>query len=97
MRMDTAVTLIREQPGNGYKGAPEIVESRETWCAEELVGSTTCWTAKSQNVKLSKTIVIWKWDRVEFTHAQIDGVKYQISDAGKAKDNRQMKLHLVRG
>lgn len=97
IRKDTAVLLTQERPGTGVAAEPDIVDKLSTWCQQDEVGSVTYWSAQSQGVKLDMTIIIWKRERREFTHATIGGKKYQIAHVGKAKDPRDLKLHLVRG
>lgn len=90
------ITLLTLEPQSGYSEPAEIARAT-VWANISDVGATTKFAALQAGQTVSLAVTMWRKEFKNFSHAEVDGVRYKIVETGSAKSNLHIKLLLERG
>lgn len=90
------ITLLTLEPQNGCREPSEIARAT-VWANISDVGSTTKFAALQAGQTVSLAVTMWRREFRDYSHAEVDGVRYKIVETGSAKSDLHIKLLLERG
>lgn len=90
------ITLLTLEPQSGYSEPAEIARAT-VWANISDVGATTKFAALQAGQTVSLAVTMWRKEFKNFSHAEVDGVRYKIVETGLAKNDLHIKLLLERG
>ena len=90
------ITLLTLEPQKGYSEPAEIARAT-VWANVSDVGSTTKFAALQAGQTVSLAVTMWRREFRDYSHAEINGVRYKIVETGAAKSDLHIKLLLERG
>ena len=90
------ITLLTLEPQKGYSEPAEVARAT-VWANISDVGSTTKFAALQAGQTVSRAVTMWRKEDRDYSHAEIDGVRYKIVETGAAKNDLHVKLLLERG
>ena len=90
------ITLLTLEPQSGYSEPAEIARAI-VWANISDVGATTKLAALQAGQAVSLAVTMWRKEYHDYTHAEIDGVRYKIVETGATKNDLHVKLLLERG
>lgn len=90
------ITLLTLEPQSGYNEPAEIARAT-VWANISDVGATTKLAALQAGQTVSLAVTMWRKEFKNFSHAEVDGVRYKIVESGSAKNDLHIKLLLERG
>lgn len=90
------ITLLTLEPQNGHYEPAEVARAT-VWANISDVGATTKFAALQAGQTVSLAVTMWRKEFKNFSHADVDGVRYKIVETGAAKNDLHVKLLLERG
>lgn len=90
------ITLLTLEPQSGYNEPAEIARAT-VWANISDVGATTKFAALQAGQTVSLAVTMWRKEYRDYTHAEINDVRYKIVETGAAKNDLHVKLLLERG
>lgn len=96
MTFNKKITLLKIQQGKGTDGRL-ATEQAVVWAKVEDVGITTKFSAETANRRAELSVTMWRSEYHNYTHCDIDGIRYAIETTGRAGNDLHIKLILAKG
>lgn len=93
---DRKITLLKLTPQSRVEKPLETVRAVVRADVSEP-GVTTKFAALQAGQDVQLSVIMWRGEFKNFTHCEIDGVRYKIVQTGAAKNKLHIKLLLERG
>lgn len=90
------ITLLTLESQKGFNDPAEKARA-VVWADVSEVGVTTKFAAAQAGEHVTLSVVMWRREFRDYTHCEIDGVRYKIAETGAAKNSLHIKLVLERG
>lgn len=90
------ITLLELKPQSRVENPLERARA-VVWANVSEPGVTTKYAALQAGQSVQFSVVMWRSEFKNFTHCEIDGVRYKIVQTGAAKNALHIKLLLERG
>ncbi len=91
-RKITLLTLVSQS-----RGEPRETARATVWADVSEVGVTTKFAALGAGQSVSISVIMWKNEFKNYSHCELDGVRYKIVETGPAKNSLHIKWLLERG
>lgn len=90
------ITLLTLKPAQG-RGEPTETARAIVWADVSDIGVTTKMTALSAGAEVSFSVIMWRKEFKDYTHCDVDGIRYKIVETGAAANPLHIRLLLNRG
>lgn len=90
------ITLLTLTPQSGFSEPAETARA-VVWADVSEPGVTTKFAALQAGQTVSLTVIMWRKEFKNYSHCEIDGVRYKIIETGAARNSLHIKLMLERG
>lgn len=90
------ITLFEFTPQSGFSEPIETARAN-VWADVSEPGATIKFAALQTGQTVSLSVVMWRCEFKNYTHCEVDGVRYKIVETGAARKPRHIKLLLERG
>ena len=90
------ITLLELKPQSRTEKPLEMARA-VVWADVSEPGVTTKYAALQAGQSVQFSVVMWRAEFKNFTHCEVDGVRYKIVQTGAAKNALHIKLLLERG
>lgn len=91
------LTLLELKSDTGHRNSFTELSRADVWAAVSEPGVTTKMTALAAGVEVEYSVVMWRSEFKGFTHAELDGVRYKITQTGGTESPLKIRLLLQRG
>lgn len=89
------ITLLALEPRSGFAEPAETARAA-VWADVSDVGATTKLSALQAGQTVTLAVIMWRKEFRDYTHCEVDGVRYKIAQTGAARNNLHIKLLLER-
>ncbi len=96
MRFNRKITLLTLVSAVG-RGEPRETARATVWADVSDVGAVTKLTALTAGQELSLSVIMWRREFKNYTHAEYLGKRYKIAQTGSVGNELYIKLLLERG
>lgn len=96
MRFNRKITLITLVSSTG-RSEPRETARATVWADVSDVGAVTKMTALASGQELSLSVIMWRREFRNYTHAEYQGKRYKIAQTGSVNNELYIKLLLERG
>lgn len=90
------ITLLKLSPKSRVERPLETARA-VVWADVSEPGVTTKFAAMQAGQDVQFSVLMWRREFKDFTHCEIDGVRYKIVHTGAAANSLHIKLLLERG
>lgn len=91
------ITLLRLTPQTGHGNSQTEAARAEVWADVSEPGVTTKMTALSVGSNVHYSVIMWRNEYKDYTHAEYGGKRYRITTTGGTDNPLKIKLLLERG
>ncbi len=89
------ITLLTLAPQSGFSEPAETARA-VVWANVSEPGVTVKFAALQAGQTVSLTVIMWRKEFKDYTHCEIDDVRYKIIETGAARNELHVKLLLER-
>lgn len=89
------ITLLTLAPQSGFSESAETARA-VVWANVSEPGVTVKFAALQAGQTVSLTVIMWRKEFKDYTHCEIDDVRYKIIETGAAQNELHVKLLLER-
>lgn len=93
---DRKITLLELKPQSRVEKPLETARA-VVWANVSEPGVTTKFTALQAGQDVQLSVIMWRREFKNFTHCELDRIRYKIIQTGAAKNELHIKLLLERG
>lgn len=94
---DKRLTLLRLELIAGHRSNYAEKDRAVVWASVSEPSVTARMNALSVGEEISYSAVMWRGEFRDFTHAELDGVRYRITQTGGTDNPLKIRLLLARG
>lgn len=91
------ITLLRLKAKTGHGGDSTEEARAAVWANVSEPGVTTKMTALSAGVDISYSVIMWRREFRDYTHAELENKRYRITETGGTNNPLTIRLLLERG